>query len=174
MMRNIRLITVPLVVLICSVALAVPVSAACQKPGFNYECQRRRFIDPNETCDLFCQDINPLNPGDNAADFFQLNVFGVTLRFDSDTGVAQIIAIGFSLFLGVMALVAAAIGVMASVKRANAESDADVQAATKTMRNAIMGVVIAGMSLLIVQLVAGLFGLSVFDLANFNNLLPGR
>lgn len=176
-----------LLVLFASVAtLALPTLAlastneyqeipGCSDTQINYSCQRRKLLDPSTNCELvYCADNGGRPPGsDTQNEPVRLNFFGIRIRLNSEKAIQQLIYLAFSVFLGLAALVAVITGVIAGVRRANAESDGDIQKQVKTMQNAIVGLVIIGISILFVQLVGGLLGLgSVADLASFGNLLP--
>lgn len=144
----------------------------CDDVRVDFACQRRKILDPADSCEeVYCAGTRPPS---YSGEIINLNVFGVRISLTSERAIAQIVFLGFSAFLGIVALTITAIGVYASFKRANAESDDDIQYSTRIIRNAVIGLIIIVLSLVIVQFVASILGLgSITELADFNNLLPG-
>lgn len=139
------------------------------EPRIDFECQRRKILDPKAGCDVcLCTGESNASTGDA----FDLNFFGIKLRLRSDAALAQILYLGFSVFLGVVAFVVVGLGIYGSVKRSRSETDDDIAAAQKIITNAVVGFIIIVISLLVVQLVASFLGLgSINEIATLPDLI---
>lgn len=141
----------------------------CENPKVDLVCQQRRLIDPgDESCTLmYCADDGG-KPTTETPDALNLNFFGVTIRLNSDQALASLLYLIFSFILAIVLIATVVIGIIAAVNRARAEKDEDISKAQKTMTNAIIGFVIFGVSLVIVQIVATVIGVgSIFDMVKF-------
>lgn len=155
-----------------------PVAAdqdVCQKcadgstPRIDFECQRRKILDPNAACSV-CLCTGDSNS--STGDAFDLNFFGIKLRLRSDAALGQLFYLGFSAFLGVVAFVVVGLGLYGAVKRSRAETEDDIAAAQKIITNAVVGFIMIILSLLIVQLVASFLGLgSINEIATLPDLI---
>lgn len=143
----------------------------CSDVQIDFKCQRDKLVDPDSPCCVqYCGNVNP-NKNNREAEKIDWTLFNVRFSLDSDKAVAQVLFIVFNLFLAVVAMYAVFVGVYASVQRAQADSEEKVAATIKQMRNAIIGLVLIGLSLLIAQLIASLLGLgSVAELTDFSGL----
>ncbi len=162
------------------IAVAPAVAASCSDTGcsgctsakIDLGCQRARLFTPQSTtaknCTLyFCADGGVTAP--NSGSDLSFNVFGVSIRINTDAGIYALLFLAFNLFLGIVATALVIIGVRAAIKRARADSDDEVASAGKTLQNSVIGLGIIILSLLIVQIVANLVGVgSVADLVNFS------
>jgi hypothetical protein len=179
-MRNRLLVLIIGAILAALTVFPAPVAAQCatdcQDCRIDFRCQQNKLIDPRYACEVYyCQDgrptENPPTPG--REQILRVNIFGIGLRLNSEKAVQQMISLGFSVFLGVVAIVAVINGVIAAFKRSTANKAEDAQKLMKSMQNSIVGFLIVGLSLLIVQLVASALGLgSVFSIVDFGNFLP--
>lgn len=163
-------------------ATTTPVYASadglCQKcpggetPNFDTACQRRKILDPKETCDV-C-----LCPGEQPSqgqELINLNLLGVTLRLKGGYAVVQLLFVGFNLFFGVVAIVATAFGIYAAYQRSNAEKEEDVKKSTKTMINVFAGIAVILTSLVLAQILATFLGVgSLAEIADFSGLIGGQ
>lgn len=158
---------------------ALPVSTRAQDvctkcpdgsdPKIDFECQRQKILNPKASCDV-CLCAGESNP--SSAEAFDLNFFGINLRLRSDAALAQILYLGFSVFLGIVAFVVVGLGIYGAVKRSNAETDDDIAAAQKIITNAVIGFIMIVVSLLVVQLVASFLGLgSINEIATLPDLI---
>jgi hypothetical protein len=136
---------------------------ACENVQIDFGCQREKLINPQADCQVtYCGDA----PSTSTSIDFQ--VFNVRFQLSGSQGIAQLIYLAFMGFLGVVALAVTVLGVYAAFRRAQADSEEAVASANKTMRNAIVGLIIIGASLLIVQIVASVLGVgNIFEIATF-------
>lgn len=142
----------------------------CENPKVDLTCQRKRLVDPTDSCTLlYCGD-SQAKPPELGSETVSFNFFGVTIRMNSSRQLETILYVIFTLFLGVVAIGTVAYGIYGAFKRAGAQSADDVASAVKIMQNALVGFLIAGLALLIAQLVASFIGVGsltqVFDLSN--------
>lgn len=136
-------------------------------------CQNAKLFNSSANCDLF-QCIGNSGTNSSAPSGPSLNLFGIGIRLDSERAIQQILVLSFSLLLGGVALAGMLIGVVAAIKRADTTDAGEIAKLNKTMANAIVGVVLVVMSIVIVQLVSSAIGIgNIFSLITFDNLLPG-
>ncbi len=133
----------------------------CSDYRVDFACQRAKLVDPKVDCEV-CVCAGDINIRIKTLDI-PINIFNVAIRLDSDKAVGQLIFLVMSMFLGVVALATAGLGIFAAVKRAQAETDDDVAQAQKTMTNALVGFVLVVISILIAQLVASYLGVGSLD-----------
>jgi len=128
------------------------------------------LFDRKATCDPFvCNTPTATEP----TSAFNLNIFGINIRLNSEQAVQQIIVLSFSLFLGAVALAGVFIGLIAAAKRSNTTDPKEIANLTLTMRNAIVGVVLVALSIAFVQIVASFIGVgNIFNMVNFSNFIP--
>ncbi len=109
---------------------------------------------------------------EDLTNLINVNFFGIELRFDSDRAIQQILLVAFTGFLGIAALVAVFVGIIAAIQRATADSEDKIATSTKSIQNAVIGFVIIILSLVIAQVVASVIGVgSIFNIAA-DNILP--
>jgi hypothetical protein len=163
------LVTKPVVAASCSDTGCT----GCNNPKLDLGCQRERLFSPTSnvarSCKLyFCADGGTTAPTQSSSDI-KLNLFGVQVRINTDAGIYALLALGFSMFLGIVAIALVVIGLRAAIRRARAESDDEMAAAAKTMQNSAVGFGIIILSLVIVQIVANLVGVgSIVNLVSFS------
>lgn len=184
-MLKTRLLTLKIFLFLASLLIILPATAISAQPGrttcptdckdtceVDISCQNRLIFDKNVDCSPFrCP-----GKGDEENLNFEgidLNLFGINIRFNSERAIQQVIVLGFSIFLGIVALAAVMIGVIAAIKRADTTDAGEIAKLNKTMSNAIAGLVIVVVSIAIVQIVASLIGVgNIFSSITFNNLIP--
>jgi hypothetical protein len=132
-------------------------------------CQRERLFDHSSNCPLYyCEGQGPSNSGQET---IQLNFFGVRINLSSGSALQQLAFVIISLFLGVVAIFLSFIGIYAAVKRSQAEKDEDLQKANKMLTNALAGLAIMAVSLVIAQLTASFLGVgSLAQIVDFSCL----
>lgn len=135
-------------------------------------CQNKLLFDKGANCLPFrC----PGKGTETPIQVVNLNLFGITIRLNSEKAIQQIIVLAFSVFLGVVALAGVMIGVVAAIQRADTTDAAKIAKLTLTMRNAIVGVILVVMSMVFVQLVASFIGVgNIFSIVTFDNFIPNE
>lgn len=132
----------------------------------NFTCQRARLFEPDSsfarTCEL-CYCGGSVPGTDPTGEILNLNIFGITLKLNSAFALSQVIYLGFTFFFGVIALAAVGLGIYGAVKRAQAEGEDDIATAQKIITNAIIGLVMVVVSILIAQLLAALLGVGTLN-----------
>jgi hypothetical protein len=142
----------------------------------DFSCNQRRLLSPNFDCSLFkCSnllDFSQTFEGDENQTIKNLvNIFGVRINARGGKVLQTLIFVGFSLFLSVVSLALMFYGLWASYLRARADSDADVEKASKMIRNAAVGLGLIALSLVFAQLTASFLGLgSINEMVDFSNL----
>lgn len=179
--------------------IATPVSAqtyydkaCCDQPIVNPRCVSLQLSgDVSSSCEeLYCE-VDQYNcgargripsilvDGDPCAsvesdllDVINVNFFGISLRFDNDRAIQQLLLIGFTGFLAVAALAAIFIGIGAAIQRAVADTEDKIASTTKSIQNAMIGFVLIILSIVIAQVVATVIGVgSIFNITA-GNILP--
>ena len=134
----------------------------CASPKIDLTCQRNRLIDPKTVCTLlYCADTVPCVSAQK--DKVNVNFFGVDFHFDSDKEITSLVYIGFSLFLGVVAVAITGLGVYGAYLRSKAESPDDAAKAAKVLTNALIGLVLIVLAAVIAHLVANALGVQSLD-----------
>lgn len=135
-------------------------------------CQRERLFNKEATCNLYYCDGQGASGSDQ--NLIEVNFFNVRFKLNSAAAIQQIMFVVASLFLGVVAIFLAFIGVYAGVKRSQAEKDEELQKANKMLSNALAGLAIIAVSLVIAQLIAAFLGVgSLTDIVDFSCLVEG-
>ena len=139
----------------------------------NLNCQRARILDPQssaaQTCELF------LCPGREFAttETIDVSIFFVNIRLNSETAIGQALFIIFNVILGIVVLATVLFGIYGSYKRAVASGPDDIAESQKIITNAIIGFLMVGLTLVIIQVFASFIGVgSIFELVDFGPALP--
>lgn len=126
-------------------------------------CQQKRIEkgpDVASCCVYYCASSpDPARSTPNPDTGIDIDPFKPTIDVSTPQGVATLIATGFQMFLGLVAIYAVVIAVRAAVSMAdstNADAFANGQ---KSMTAAVIGIVICGIALGILQLIISFFGL---------------
>lgn len=137
----------------------------------DFSCQRAQLVNPSSQC---CVSYCALTAGTTQtyysadANILNVNFFGINLHFNSANSIAQMVLLGFSIFLAVIALFLLSRAVYASYLRAKADDAADASKAFKLIQNSVVGFVIIAIAIVIVQLVASFAGVgSITEIIDF-------
>lgn len=137
-------------------------------------CQQKRIEkgpDVASCCVYYCAAApDPDRSKPNPTSGIVIDSFKPTVDIKTAAGVATLIATGFQMFLGLVAIYAVLIAVRSAIAMSNPSGDAMAEA-QKSMTAAIIGVVICGVALGVLQLIINFFGLgSINDV--FNSIGP--
>jgi hypothetical protein len=155
----------------CITILGSPPAGCADKV---YYCTENTYCGNGVNSVILDLDPTKNNVQQGTEQTFDVNIFDVRLRFDSDKAISQIIFTGFTAFMGIAALIAVVKGVQASITRAMAADEAKVKDANKSLRNSVAGFALIILSLVIAQLVAALLGIgSLTQITNITRILPG-
>lgn len=126
-------------------------------------CQKRRIIEgPREAaCCLYYCSATKNDPTFCGGDYLDTIESGIDIS--TPAGIASLITTGFQLFFGAAAIYAIIIAIQSAVLLTKYDdSDAQVKA-KKNMTSAVVGLVISGLALLVLQFLVNLLGLQSFD-----------
>ena len=137
----------------------------CDNPKIDLTCQRNRLVDPSTDCHLlYCADDAPAGGvGCLTKDKLNVNFFGVDFHYDTDKGVASLIYVLFTVFLGFVAVAVSLLGVYGAFLRSRASSPDDEAKAAKLLTNAVIGLILIVVAVVIAQLVACALGVESLD-----------
>jgi hypothetical protein len=146
----------------------------CKDTKVDFTCQRERLLNPSANCKLvYCADSTNTPPTQQTRTV-NVNFFGVNMSIDEDKQVATFIYIIFSFFFGFVALALTLLGVYGAFLRSKAESPDDEAKAAKLLTNAIVGLILIVLSLVIAQLIASALGIGSLDkLVDFSGVFGG-
>lgn len=124
------------------------------EPKVDFACQREKIFNPQASCDL-C-----LCPGEEGIteETFDVNLFGVVFRINSAQSFTHIIYLGFSFFLGIIAIATVGYAVYGAYKRSIAENEDQIAEAQKIITSAIAGLALVVVGIVLAQVVAAFLG----------------
>jgi len=174
MYRNLKLLKLFLIIVVFSSLIMLPQAAfasgctdfrcnGCENPKVDLVCQRKRLLDPNANCTLlYCGDNTTTSPTQSSK-VVDVNFFGINMHVEEDKQVATFIFVLFSFFFGFVALALTLLGIYGAFLRSRAESADDEAKASKLLTNAVVGLILIVLSLVIAQLIASALGIGSLD-----------
>jgi hypothetical protein len=124
----------------------------------DFNCQNRRIIDPSETCCIHICKTSGSTAAPEQLD--ELEVFGFRVAVDASKRIPLFINLAFTTALGLVSAYAVVVGIYyAGVKRARATTSEEIEEVNKTLKQLVIGFIIAWSFIFIIQFIFNLLGL---------------
>lgn len=140
-----------------------------QKAWIDTGCQQNKLLGTQYSsacCKYYCA-AAPTEASSSSSEavkrVLQLDTFESSIDFSTPEGIAALISVALQIFFALVAIISVFLAVRAAIALANSDNPESLEQSKKTMTTAVVGLIICGLALLIVQIVINFLGLSSID-----------